>query len=319
MKPYEEIKEEVKKDLVSQYEFWNGQDSQYALQEKEKIQKYLNNLDEYTKQEIMRRATSFARTAARARVDVKIPIWSKDVEPFLEIVGEDVEKLNDWVKIVSIDGEQLEWRDSVRSTTYSIAINEICRVVAKEYEINFTPFERGHFTPLDIDILEGKDVDIALEKGSDETEEHFIDRKEQYELQRCTLGYSVGTFESDIREKYNEEREQLKKQQENIKSVEIKEEEKKEEIKPVEIKEEQIKEEMGPKMSRREELAYIGSGEKGENQIKSQYEKLKKAYNDLSPLKKAWYKATKKAVKMDGEWMIDEPIVIGEENGRSFR
>ena len=241
MKPYEEIKEEVKKKLTSEYAKIDELDNPAMQARKDEILKDLNNLDEYTKQEIMRRATSFARTAARARVDVKIPICSKDVEPFLEIVGEDVEKLNDWVKIVSIDGEQLEWRDSVRSTTYSIAINEICRVVAKEYEINFTPFERGHFTPLDIDILEGKDVDIALEKGSDETEEHFIDRKEQYELQRCTLGYSVGTFESDIREKYNEEREQLKKQQENIKSVEIKEEEKKEEIKPVEIKEEQIK------------------------------------------------------------------------------
>ena len=300
MKPYEEIKEEVKKKLTSEYARIDELDNPAMQARKDEILKDLNNLDEYTKQEIMRRATSFASTAARARVDVKIPIYSKDVEPFLEIVGEDVEKLNDWAKIVSIDGEQLEWRDSVRNTTYSIAINEICRVVAKEYEINFTPFERGHFTPLDIDILEGKDVDIALEKGSDETEEHFIDRKEQYELQRCALGYSVGTFESDIKEKYNNEREQLKKQQENIKPVENKEEQKSENI-------EQEKEDREQKIKEREQL---------EKQI---FENQKKAYNDLNPLKKAWYKITNKAVKVDGTWILDEPVELSEENARSIR
>lgn len=292
MKPYEEIKEEVKKDLVSQYEFWNGQDSQYALQEKEKIQKYLNNLDEYTKQEIMRKTKDFAFTASTGSTGSTINInTDARIMPFLEMVGEDTKKLG----CVSIDGTKVKWNDAY----YINAINEMCGIVAKEYGINFTPLELGRGY-LNTSVLEGKDVDIALEKGSDETEEHFIDRKEQYELQRCALGYSVGTFESDIKEKYNNEREQLKKQQENIKPVENKEEQKSENI-------EQEKEDREQKRKEREQL---------EKQI---FENQKKAYNDLNPLKKAWYKITNKAVKVDGTWILDEPVELSEENARSIR
>lgn len=309
MKPYEEIKEEVKEKLTSEYARIDEFDNPAMQARKDEILKDLNNLDEYTKQEIMEKTVNFAKTDEKSYVTI---MTNRSIFRFLDMIGEDIIKLND---IVSVEGDKLNWKIGDKIN----AINKVCEIVANEYGINFTPFEDGKITPEEWELLDGKNVDSALKKLEDETEEHFIDRKEQYELQSCVLGYQKGTFESDIREKYNIEREELKSQQENIKSVEIKEEQTKEEIEPVEIRKEQTKEEIKPKMSRREELAYVGSGEKGEDQIKSQYEKLKKAYNDLSPLKKAWYKATKKAVKMDGEWMIDEPIVIGEENGRSFR
>ena len=309
MKPYEEIKEDIKERLKRFYATYDKVDTSSMREKKDKILKFLNNLDEYTKQEIMEKTVNFAKTDKKSYVTI---MTNSSILRFFDMIGEDIIKLND---IVSVEGDKLHWKIGNKIN----AINKVCEIVANEYGINFTPFEDGKITPEEWDLLDGKNVDSALKKLEDETEEHFIDRKEQYELQSCVLGYQKGTFESDIREKYNIEREELKNQQENIKSVEIKEEQIKEEMEPVEIRKEQIKEKMEPKMSRREELAYIGSGKTVEDQIKSQYEKLKKAYNDLSPLKKAWYKATKKAVKMDGEWMIDEPIELGEENGRSFR
>ena len=237
----------------------------------------------------MRKTKDFAFTASTGST-ININTDAR-IMPFLEMVGEDTKKLG----CVSIDGTKVKWNDAY----YINAINEMCGIVAKEYGINFTPLELGRGY-LNTSVLEGKDVDIALEKGSDETEEHFIDRKEQYELQRCALGYSVGTFESDIKEKYNNEREQLKKQQENIKPVENKEEQKSENI-------EQEKEDREQKRKEREQL---------EKQI---FENQKKAYNDLNPLKKAWYKITNKAVKVDGTWILDEPVELSEENARSIR
>lgn len=78
--------------------------------------------------------------------------------------------------------------------------------------------------------------------------------------------------------------------------------------------------------AKREELRKIKEKEDREQKIKEReqlekqiFENQKKAYNDLNPLKKAWYKITNKAVKVDGTWILDEPVELSEENARSIR
>lgn len=78
--------------------------------------------------------------------------------------------------------------------------------------------------------------------------------------------------------------------------------------------------------TKRAELNKIKEKEDREQKIKEReqlekqiFENQKKAYNDLNPLKKAWYKITNKAVKVDGTWIVDEPVELSEENARSIR
>ena len=58
---------------------------------------------------------------------------------------------------------------------------------------------------------------------------------------------------------------------------------------------------------------------KEENDKKEQqkFEEMKKTYDSLSPLKKAWYKMTKKMVNQNGTWIGDEEL--GDVNGRSIK